>query len=379
MDVRPRREKRIPTFRDASRDAAANPSLAPAGAGFHSAVFARMGASEVEVEADALDVVNLALLAGGVPLVASLRVRNAGSETLEGTRLRAWVTPEIGETWELALPALAPEEVFEVRDVTPPLDRHVLAARRESGAAHLCIELREHDEAVLAASQPVRVLAGDEWILAPGYEWSLAGFVFPEHATVQRVLGLARVRLERAGFGRVFDGYASGDRGRVRAMAGAVHEALACDLGLADVSLPAGFERTGQRIRRPEELERRGRGTGLDRSLLFAAALERARLAPLLVLVPGHVFAAVWTAEPPAGGPVFRERSLLLEAAVRGGLLAMDAAGCPREASSELAAAAALRHLEQRPLLAAIDVVAARERGARPIPFPNEPFPDERS
>lgn len=372
VDVRPRAQKRIPTFRDRTREPATDADLAPGRAGLRSAVFARVRASEVEIDADALDVVNLGLLANDIPLVASLRVRNAGSEPLEDARLRVWVAPAIGEPWERTLPGLDPQECFEVHDVTPPLDLRSLASRREAERAHLRIELCEEGEVVFAASQPVRILAGNEWIFLPGREWTLASFVFPNHPSVERVLSLARAHLEHAGFGGSFDGYQSGEREKVRAMAGALHDALACDLRLGYVNPPASFERTGQKIFLPAEIERHRRGTCLDLSLLFAAALERAGLAPLVVLVPGHAFVAVWTAEPPARAPVFRDKDLLLGSVARDGLLPLEATGCAQGASAALAVAAAAQHLKRLPLVAAIDVAAAREHGALPVALPED-------
>lgn len=54
------------------------------------------------------------------------------------------------------------------------------------------------------------------------------------------------------------------------------------------------FSRTGQIVRFPEDVLERRHGTCHDLSLLFAGALEYVGLHPLVVLLPGHTFFAVW-------------------------------------------------------------------------------------
>jgi len=59
-----------------------------------------------------------------------------------------------------------------------------------------------------------------------------------------------------------------------------------------DSSSPAGI--SGQLVRLPDDIVRRGHGTCHDLALFLAAAAEYVNLRPLLVLLPGHTFFGLW-------------------------------------------------------------------------------------
>ena len=67
------------------------------------------------------------------------------------------------------------------------------------------------------------------------------------------------------------------------------------DMNIHYLSAPASFD-IGQKIRIPHQVlhETSRQGTCLDLAVLCASALEAASLNALLVLGPGHAFAAVW-------------------------------------------------------------------------------------
>ena len=83
----------------------------------------------------------------------------------------------------------------------------------------------------------------------------------------------------------------------VRRQAGYIYRALQ-DMNIHYLSAPASFD-IGQKIRIPHQVlhEKSRQGTCLDLAVLCASALEAASLNALLVLVPGHAFAAVWLPE----------------------------------------------------------------------------------
>jgi hypothetical protein len=378
LDVRPRERQRIPAFRDVVGAGDEVPATDPrpwrAAAGAWKRLpltpFARVRSRELDVEVESLDFVNLGLLVNGFPLVSQVRLRNEAEDALEDARILVWLAPDCGEPWEETLPFLDAGGQWSTGELTPPVDLAYLTSRREAESGHLRLEVREEERVVFSASRPLQIHAASEWICLREREWTLASYVFPNHGTVERILTRARRHLEELGYGTAFDGYQSGQPAKVRAMLCSVHAALANDYSLSYINPPASFERTGQKIFLPGDIEEYGRGTCLDLALLFAGALERAGLAPLIVLIPGHAFTAVWTRETQSKQPVHHSEAPIREAIARGDLLAIETTSCTQDVSSTQAITIAANHLEQWPMAAAVDVAAARCCGALPIPIP---------
>ena len=88
-------------------------------------------------------------------------------------------------------------------------------------------------------------------------------------------------------------GYQTKDPGRVFRTAAAVYAALQ-NLDITYVNPPASFEDQGQRVRLPDKILDSRMATCLYMALLATGCLEQAGLNPLVVMVKGHAFVAVW-------------------------------------------------------------------------------------
>jgi hypothetical protein len=120
-----------------------------------------------------------------------------------------------------------------------------------------------------------------------------ARWVTPHDRAVLQLVSEARryvVRGRLAGYAESGGGAAV--EAHVRAQAAAIYNALQRRGVRCEAS---GLEDGGavQRIRLPLETLREGRASCLDVTVAFASALENLGLQPLLVVVPGHVLAAV--------------------------------------------------------------------------------------
>ena len=76
-------------------------------------------------------------------------------------------------------------------------------------------------------------------------------------------------------------------------MVDAIYQTLqALDITYAEAE--PSFEQLGQRIRLPDAVLRDSMACCLDISVFVASCFERVSLHPVLVLVAGHAFPAVW-------------------------------------------------------------------------------------
>ena len=121
---------------------------------------------------------------------------------------------------------------------------------------------------------------------------TLPAFMQPNDPLLNQVMKRAGEYASEAGDSMC--GYQCRTKTGVRRQADYIYQALQ-DMDIHYLSAPASFD-IGQKIRIPHQVlhESSRQGTCLDLAVLYASALEADSLNSLLVLVPGHAFAAVW-------------------------------------------------------------------------------------
>jgi len=122
---------------------------------------------------------------------------------------------------------------------------------------------------------------------------TIASFVTPNADSLSKIRSRASDILGQWGKSRSLEGYQSEDRDRVLTLAAALYAALEKE-NINYVNPPAGFEKSGQRIRIPDEVLTKHEGTCIDLAVTYAAALESIGLNPIIFVVNGHAFAGFW-------------------------------------------------------------------------------------
>jgi preprotein translocase subunit Sec61beta len=313
---------------------------------------------------------NAALEQCGVPIVSAVRLVNRGAEPRVGGRLRVLLGPDLGEPFEVALPTLHGGEALDLG----PLDLRLPAGRLrslvEAEPGQLQWWVRGPDDAVWAeGSAPISLLAHNEWPGLRAPPALLAAFVLPNHPALQPLLVDVRDRLGAATGDSAIDGYQSRASARARAQVEALYAAVQ-GLGLSYVGAPASFEGVGQKVRLPDRLLADQMGNCLDLTLLFAAAAEQMRLAPLLVVVFGHAFPGVWLEDDRFPEGTVDDAARLRNLIELGQIVVFDsstaiAAGQPTFAQAAAAARAYLA--DDARFVCAIDVRVARLDRFRPL------------
>lgn len=234
--------------------------------------------------------------------------------------------------------------------------------READPAATLEVRLRSGSDVVFSETHPVDVFAWNEWRFElDEHADVLAAYIQPNLPELADVLSAARRHLKAAHGSDALCGYQMGKPAWVQAMTAAVHEALRADSGIGYINPPASFE-DGQKILLSGDIVSQKLGTCLDLTLLQCGLLERIGLHPVVVVVQGHAFPAVWTREDRALGGVDD-----LGGALEAGLLPFNSTDFCDGRSFEEAVATARRILKTTPLMAVVDVRVARGRGARPL------------
>jgi len=140
----------------------------------------------------------------------------------------------------------------------------------------------------------------EDVIVQPFNYWSginmsetIASFVTPNADSLSKIRSKASDILGQWGKARSLEGYQSEDRDRILTIAAALYAALEKE-NINYVNPPAGFEKSGQRIRIPDEVLTNHEGTCVDLAVTYAAALESVGLNPIIFIVNGHAFAGFW-------------------------------------------------------------------------------------
>jgi hypothetical protein len=325
--------------------------------------------SLVEITLDARPTTNLALAHAGVPLVDNVRVRNRGTERLEGVTLVLQLVPDLGLPVRRTLPTLHPDEAVDLEaiELVVPTDR--LRTVVEAERARLSCKLLLGDEVVAEAEHPVEVLAWNEWPGDRAPPALLAVFVTPNHPVVATVLRRVRDTLGASGDPSI-SGYQSRSPARALAQVRALYETLQ-SFGLTYVGVPASFEAIGQKVRLADVVLAEQLGNCLDVSLLFASCLEQMGLHPLIVRVQGHAFPGVWLVDERFPEGVVADAARLRTAVALNQLVFFDSSAAvaqPRLPFAEAVAVAARALADDASFRNALDLRVARTDRYRPLP-----------
>jgi hypothetical protein len=186
-----------------------------------------------------------------------------------------------------------------------PLTSALLRSIRESVNSVISIKVTWNDKIRYLDTQPVKLLAIDEWVDTPELDAYLPSFVFPRDRAVAKIIDSAQRYLmalnDDAGAG--FDGYQGFDpnakdpSATIDLQARAIWAALSYDLPLSYINPPPSFTASSQRLRTPSDVIEGRRGTCIDLALLLAACLEYAGVDPVIFLLTDHAFPGYWRNE----------------------------------------------------------------------------------
>lgn len=250
----------------------------------------------IQIHATVAKKITFASHQNSVPLIRDLSLHNASESdyeplTLEFSSDPIFFTPRI---W--TIDRLRTDDILHINDLDIMLSGEYLLRLNEavSGNVRFTLRTKDNGSTILAsATQPVELLAHNEWGGAHFMPELLAAFCASNDPAVDKLLKSTSEILRQAGRPPHIDGYTSGSRQRVWEIVSAIWSALT-SLRLDYALPPASFETTGQKIRLPSQIVDSGRATCLDLALFLAAALEQAGFNPILVFTSGHAFVGVW-------------------------------------------------------------------------------------
>lgn len=247
--------------------------------------------------------------------------------------------------------------------IEPKLNANTEYYRKElmegaDGELHIeLLDSNDQKEILDFLSVKVRVEPYLHWN-AQYYPQLLPAFMQPNDPLVTAVVTRAGQYAEEQGVS--MSAYQSGNAQDVAVQAECIYRALR-DEQIGYVSSPAGFERSGQKIRIPHQIlqDDYKSGTCLDLAVLYASCLEAVSIHSLLICIQGHAFAAFWTEKDTHLSQVIA--SSLEELTGNGNLVSVECTTFTKGSGIDFPGAVESGKVNLQELEYAVDTVAARD------------------
>lgn len=333
--------------------------------------------------------VNYASQQNFIPVVKELLFCN-DSTPRKNLTIRIATEPGFAEPVEMRLEAIDAGGEYRLAPLDMKLRPNFLAGLNEKVSGLLRAEVVDGDTVICAQTEPISLLAHNQWGgLAPLPE-ILAAFILPNDPAVTTILGRAAEVLREHTGRSALNGYQDRSHKSAWDQVAAIYKAVG-ELGVRYIVPPASFEKSGQKIRLPSDIIAQRFGTCLDLSLLFSACCEQAGLNPLVMMHEGHAYAGCWlearTLPDPSSDDIQHIRKLSTDELITAYECTSVTGGSPGTLRD--AEMAARPHLQGgKPFRLALDVRQSRAAGIKPMPIlgqradsaqsglGNQPIPD---
>lgn len=315
-------------------------------------------------------VINYALQQNRLPILPQITIQNHREQPLDSVTLTVDSAPEILVPYSQKIEQIPAQAEYTLQGLDVKANPVFLTPLTERIQGTITIHLSDASGVLAEYTSEATALAYDEWHGTAFFPELITSFVTPNHPEISKLVTRASTFLQQWTGDPSLDAYQRQNPNRVRMQAAAIYAALQ-EQNIVYSVPPASFEAIGQRVRLCDTVMQQKMGTCLDLTLLYASAMEAIGLHPLLVLLPGHIFAGVWLEDQTFSEAVLDDVSQLTKRLADGiGEIAVIESTCMTAGKSitfDEACAAAVKEL-QTPVDYIVDVSRARLSGIRPLP-----------
>lgn len=342
-----------------------------------------VGTLRVEVQAD--PTVGYASIQNAVPVVRSLRLSNGTENCIEGLEVVIACNPSFARGTKIRFESLAPGESRLISPLDLHPDHGYLSDLQEGMSAAITASVMHGTEELAQTTQPIQVLAYDQWAGTRALPELLAAFSMPNNPAVDVLVGKASKLLRKSHSELSMDGYQSKSRDVVWKQVSALYSTIAAE-NLQYAEPPASFGSDGQKIRTADRILESKVATCLDLALLFASCLEQAGLRSVVLIKKGHAWVGVWLHQASFSQPLIEDAQEIRKRISSGEFLAFETTGVAlhhsHRPSLRIALERGLEHLQdEEEFLFGVDVFMARGVQIKPLPsrtvIARSPAPDE--
>jgi very-short-patch-repair endonuclease len=319
--------------------------------------------------------INYAFQQNAVPVIKELRFCNDGAAR-KNLIIRITTEPSFAEPVELRLQGIDAAGEFRVAPLDIKLSPDFLAKLNEKVSGWLKCEVVDGDSVICSRTDPISLLARNEWCGLVALPEILAAFILPNDAAVMTILNRGAELLREHTGRSAFNGYQDKNHKRAWEQVAAIYKAVA-ELGIRYIVAPASFENTGQKVRSPADILAQRFANCLDLSLLFCACCEQVGLHPLVLMHEGHAYTGCWLEERTLPEPSSEDLQHIRKLVTDEVMTVFEATTATDENPGTLRDAELLAQphlLGKKPFRLALDVRRSRVARIHPLPIPNQPM-----
>lgn len=317
--------------------------------------------------------INYAFQQNAIPLIKELRFQN-DDVARKDLIVRVSTEPAFAAPEETRLQSVDPMGDYRVAPLDLKLGHDFLAGLNEKVAGWLKVEVLDNEVVLCTETEPISLLARNEWCGLVSLPEILAAFVLPNDPAIMPILSRAAEILGEHTGRSALNGYQDKSRKRAWDQAAAIYRAIA-ELGIRYINPPASFETKGQKVRFPSDIVAQRFGTCLDLALLFAACCEQCGLHPLVLMHDGHAYAGCWMDERTLPEPALDDLQALRKLVELQELIVFETTLLTGSSSGTLSDAElhAKRHLDPDiTFRLALDIRRSRIARIHPLPMPGQ-------
>jgi very-short-patch-repair endonuclease len=324
----------------------------------------------IEVQSD--PTLGYASIQNSVPVIRSIRLTNQGTEAIENIEVLVNCNPRFAEGVKLRFDRLNPTETRLISPVDLRPDHTFLADLQETVKASISVSAMSGTAELAHLTQPIEVLAYDQWAGTRALPELLAAFCMPNNPAVDVLVGKASKLLRSSHSELSMSGYQSKSRDVVWKQISAIYSTVAAE-GLQYAEPPASFGSDGQKIRTPDRILESRVATCLDLAMLFASCFEQAGLRPVILMKDGHAWVGVWLHSVCFPDPLSDDVQAVRKRVDSGEFLVFETTGVAQHHSHRPSLRIAMEQgqahlLEENAFRYAVDIRRAREVQIKPLP-----------
>lgn len=249
----------------------------------------------VTIKAHCASVISLARVNNGLKIVDRIIIKNTSGTLLTGLVLSIESDPVVIYPKTIQVGDIKKGGSITLDDIQIDLSTEYISELTElqKGVIRLTVSTSDKEFTAVTSSHDITILPYDQWEGVSKTDELLASFSVPNHPDVKQIIQEASSKMQTWTGNPAMDGYAGGDRERVKLQAAAIFDVIKSK-SISYTLPPAGFYESGQRIRMPEEILSTRLATCMDTTMLYASCLESVRLRPLVILNRTHAYTGLW-------------------------------------------------------------------------------------
>lgn len=251
--------------------------------------------NNINIEINTPGIYSFALSQAGIRILDSVILTNTSNDDINNLTLRIISNPSFIIVSDINIPILKINQPIIISEFNISINYEELLKLNEKQVGDITFTLLSNETELKRLSNEMIYYSFDTLVegLIPS---STALFATPNDEAVKNIIRLTQETFQKQTGDASLADYQLHDRKNVYDQAHALFDTLR-EQGIGYITIPASFEKIGQKIRIPHDVLKCKQGTCIDLAILFVSCLEEMGLNAGIVYITGHAYACLFLEE----------------------------------------------------------------------------------